>query len=1206
MGTYDISRVNFDPKKHYSSLRMQQGRVLTEDDYNEDNRIHEEELRRSMVDIIGSFGSPDSGFKIENLRIDVAGVIGRINFDILAGTLYLGGLRLEMEDLETYRLQKDWLLQPFDLDQAPNSISPALERFDLVYIEACQPEVCAVEDNSLFEVALGGPDTTTRLRTMRRVHLAADLGFCDCADAWQQLLSNWKSDHLGTVNREFERITDVILKVTFSNSGLPEDLCTPSAAGGYLGAENQAIRVQIIDQTHFTWGFDNASPLYRVMVTDAGQTVTMLTEPKDQYHWPLSNQVVEILPWSAVLPNGEKVSEQMGHLSRVDASYKPDEGYLTLTDPVPATFGIDWKSRSDKDDLDNQTPPEYFYMRVWNRGDDLSSSAAINFTTGIPVALGHTGLEVTITGTEIVAPDYWVIAARPETPNRVVPWELEQGIAPHGVRRFFAPLAVIRWSIESGQIVGEIMHDCRRKFGPLTQQECCCTYSVGDGIRSTGDFNSIQEAVDNLPERGGKICVLPGEHLASVIIKNRRQIQISGCGDQSIIRPEENRFSEPIFLIENSQKIQIEQLTLYAENGIAIALLDNTANPTMPLTGPGRSSTGLRDNASNPILNSENIKINNNQIIAFQCAVFIHTAEDRGGENNIEILYNKIGIIDKEQKYHGMKNMPQANSQGLPAIFSVADHVLIERNRIIVIPPQKLDDPGDPRNDDPRDGDPFNPCLDPHLVYKNGFSLRYQIYSMLRYLYLYKPTQIKPEYLAMGGIQIGGTSERVMIRQNEIIGGSGYGILLGHQSPPALVISSTVIKYSYSALFEIAIEENQIKLMGLAGIGVLNTGEQDIEHIVHIEDLIIYRNRITLCAFQIPERNFKIMLSPTSQNAIPHGGIILGYCENGKIQENRIEDNGDNIENPICGIFILYGEKMDISNNSIINNGLSEINPNSVIRPGARGGIVIAMSFKIAGLKNTANAKIPSFDGVPSLTAHNNIVVQPLGHALYLVAFGPVSVVSNHFTSLGTDKTNSFSRLAGSVFIFNLGISKDLPVIGLKNLPNTSGASASKSASINPAFQFLPSGKVMFSDNQTTLDTKSVSPNFAVSSQLIFSLDDVAFNNNQSECAGLISFLEFGINISDIVLFNTLLFGASLRSNDNRLLEGFTVTVFSLVSYGFINTAIGNQASHCMIVMGAKTIPIPMGYDNNIILNDSLCNDKTRMVWTSMAVPIRK
>ena len=115
MGTFDISRINFDARKHYSSVRMQQGRVLTDDDWNENERIENEDERRSRVHIIGPCGSPDNGFKVEVIPA-LAGLIdsGKINFMIRAGTLYLGGLRLEMDEDETYRLQKDWLQQPVD------------------------------------------------------------------------------------------------------------------------------------------------------------------------------------------------------------------------------------------------------------------------------------------------------------------------------------------------------------------------------------------------------------------------------------------------------------------------------------------------------------------------------------------------------------------------------------------------------------------------------------------------------------------------------------------------------------------------------------------------------------------------------------------------------------------------------------------------------------------------------------------------------------------------------------------------------------------------------------------------------------------------------------------------------------------------------------------------------------------------------------
>ncbi|MBK6878785.1 MAG: hypothetical protein IPG99_20700 [Ignavibacteria bacterium] len=80
-------------------------------------------------------------------------------------------------------------------------------------------------------------------------------------------------------------------------------------------------------------------------------------------------------------------------------------------DAIAITLGADWKSRTDKDDLDDQSPSEYFYMRVWNRGDDLNSDPNIPITLGQPIKLGHTGLEITITGNDRVANDFWVIAA---------------------------------------------------------------------------------------------------------------------------------------------------------------------------------------------------------------------------------------------------------------------------------------------------------------------------------------------------------------------------------------------------------------------------------------------------------------------------------------------------------------------------------------------------------------------------------------------------------------------------------------------------------------------------------------------------------------------------------------------------------------------------------------------------------------------------
>jgi len=344
MATQDISRAAFDPRKQYTSVRMQQGRVIMDDDWNENARIADEDKRRTRVETIGPAGSPDDGFAVANPHLTGD---GRIDFDITAGSFYLGGNRLELHQSTTYLLQGD-VLQP---DEAATDV-PDGARSDLAVLITWQKPVSAVEDDELVEKALGGPDTTTRLRTIQQVILYTGIEGETCSEAWQQVQNRFVADGLGSLNAEQELSVDAELSVSYGAGDPPEDLCTPVASGGYLGAENQAIRVQLTDERHLTWGLDNAAPLYRVQVAGDRTTVTLLTPPKDQAHWPLAEQTVEILPWSAVLPNNEKIAHYQGHLTRVSAAYNPDTGLLTLADPVPTVGFDDWQSRDDEGELE--------------------------------------------------------------------------------------------------------------------------------------------------------------------------------------------------------------------------------------------------------------------------------------------------------------------------------------------------------------------------------------------------------------------------------------------------------------------------------------------------------------------------------------------------------------------------------------------------------------------------------------------------------------------------------------------------------------------------------------------------------------------------------------------------------------------------------------------------------------------------------------
>ena len=1105
MATIDLSRQATDFRKHYAGVRMQQGRVLTDDDFNEAARLDEEDMRRTRVHVIGAAGSPDAGFQVTN-PVVVGGVA---DFTIAAGTLYLGGLRLEMSPAETYRTQKDWLRQT-----AASAIplpAPGTERFDLVWIEALRQAVSAVEDSELFEIALSGPDTSGRVRAMRRVFVRPDVGNVTCQQAWNALLAAEAGS--GTLDEELEFTTDATLQVTFVPGGPPADLCSPGAAQGYLGAENQAVRVQLVDPTHFLWGFDNAAPLYRVQVeTDAQnnrRVIKMLTEPKDQAHWPMVNQWVEFLPWSAVLPNLEKVSERSGHLARVDGSYNPDTQRFTIVvaDEVPVGFGEEWQGRPDA----AQLGASFLYMRVWSRGGD-TTSLPVTFTPGQPQPLPGTGLAVTISGTHRRAEDFWIIAARPESPTRVVPWQLEVARSPHGYRRFRAPLAVIRWQNAGGAITGTVIDDCRDPFLPLTRIRSCCTYTVGDGVTGHGHFTSIQTAIDSLPPSGGEVCVLPGLYTENVVIQNRQNVTLHGCGPKSRVQAAKDA---PVIRIANSSGIGVERLGLVAQPAApGVLVVDDKALSHHLTLAELHVTAGPRS------------------AIEIPAGAWITIAGCTIRQNDLPGPW--------------------------PAVYSAADDVLIERNVIEVAP------------------------------------------TTIR--------GVGSVQAGRGGLQLGGGSERVRVVNNVIRGGIGNGITLGSVvqiTGGVKVVLPWVVDaadpcspckpgddyvpptggddptfQSAGSLYEIVIDGNRILDMGLNGIGVVAFFDPVYKTVITVEGLTIVRNEIVGCL-----KRALALIPATMIHLMGYGGIALADCVRLVIVENVIADNGPNHLEPVCGVYVLRGEGVDLSNNRIVNTGAKTIEPATSARPGARSGIHIEHAF--APIQDPlVPRRPPRPDGVPAVKVHDNIVTQPLGRALALQALGPVSVQDNRLVSLGF-VPGSPDALATTVMILNLGLGNDVPMRHLISLLN---AFAGNPGSLIPCAEALvrrpgdvlpgllsPSGKVLFSGNQCTLDLMDANAAFAFSSILIATLDDLGFHDNQCESDLTTQF----------VLTHAVLFGVTMRAGGNRWSEGWVNAFWSAVTVGFLNATTNNQSTHCLSVRALRNdLEVNTG---NVALLEAFC-----------------
>ena len=282
----DISRYTFDPKKHYSSLRQQQGRVNLDADWNEQVDIAAHRVETGACDVIGPSGAPrdNAGFAIQtpgawapstsfalgarildsNGHLEIATAagtsgstapawpttvgatvtdgtsgltwqLGANDLAVSAGRIYVDGILCELSQPTTYLTQPDY--------PAPPAL-PATGT-SIVYLDVREREITALEDPQILEVALGGPDTATRTKTVAQIKLldvSSVTGGVACSTAasaippWEQVVQPWAA-----------QLSTGVVQSAASGP------CCLSSNTGYTGMENQLYRVEIHASGVYGW-----------------------------------------------------------------------------------------------------------------------------------------------------------------------------------------------------------------------------------------------------------------------------------------------------------------------------------------------------------------------------------------------------------------------------------------------------------------------------------------------------------------------------------------------------------------------------------------------------------------------------------------------------------------------------------------------------------------------------------------------------------------------------------------------------------------------------------------------------------------------------------------------------------------------------------------------------------------------------------------
>jgi pSer/pThr/pTyr-binding forkhead associated (FHA) protein len=566
----DRARVSYDPSRKWRGLVAQQGRVTVEADWNEATSIDAERARAATLDIVGPVGTP-GGYAVT--AVSAAGSPGSStpgDLTVGAGTLYLGGERLDLDAPVDLASQPDWLDQATDtlwVAPAPLPASPPVPvTSELVYLLAIEQEVSALEDPALSDVALGGPDTMQRLRILQHF-VRWPTQAADCAAAWQEVKAAWQTIGLDLDATSMRLDSTAALQVGFVTEPAPPSMCDPAATSGYLGAENQLIRVQIasVDTDGvptIVWGYDDATFLYQLVQAAPdgnGNLVLKLAEPPvDSYHYPLAGQAVELLGDAASLTPGSTgsaassyyIASASGTVSALTQGYNPSTKTVAIAGSLPPGY----------------SGAVQLYLRVWQGSASAPAGTAVELT-----ALGaSTGVTVTLTTTPAGGPfhpgDFWRFALRPSVPNLIYPARIGASAQPpDGPRVRSCPVAFVTWDQPP------VASSCVPPFESLVEltglHGGCCTLNISPADLEGGA--SLQALLESHASTGPiTACLAPGTYTLTeplVLGTGFDDLTLEACGPGVVLQGPSSPGSEfvlGLIVVEGATSVTIRGLEL--------------------------------------------------------------------------------------------------------------------------------------------------------------------------------------------------------------------------------------------------------------------------------------------------------------------------------------------------------------------------------------------------------------------------------------------------------------------------------------------------------------------------------------------------------------------------------------------------------------------------------------------------------------------
>lgn len=454
----DFSRITFDPEKHYSSVRMQQGRVQMDADWNEQLDIEAHRDETTHRDVIGHCGGPlgtdNQGNELAGFKIE----LNQADLTISGGRYYVHGILCENDEEDASLLdQPDWPTGLTPIDTGSSDPLPTGEY--LVYLDVWQRHLTYLDDGEIREVALGGPDTATRTKAVwqaKLLQVPEGSPPTECA----QFGADWSPDPR----------TPGTLAARAEPDPQTTDPCIVPAEAGFRRLENQLYRVQIHDGGTVAGG--NATFKFS---RENGTVVAQWEDQDDDILTVSSSGRDEVVGFSA--GDWVEITDDQNDLTATPGVFvrvlKVEGRELTIEQPSPVLnikkdFRLNpkirrWESTDGEAELLVEIPAE--------------NDGFIELEDGVQIKFDDIG--------EYRSGDYWVMPARTETGTIDWPTDPASGspdpepaqLPPHGIEHRYCPLAIAHFD---GANWDELRGDCRCLF-PTLKDLKCLYYVSGDG-----------------------------------------------------------------------------------------------------------------------------------------------------------------------------------------------------------------------------------------------------------------------------------------------------------------------------------------------------------------------------------------------------------------------------------------------------------------------------------------------------------------------------------------------------------------------------------------------------------------------------------------------------------------------------------------------------------------------------------------------------